>query len=133
MGLDSTLISQLHGNVDEGIIKKLDQHESFDDLDTLKLIWQLYTFGYNSKKDKLGLTDPFEMTTDERKVDPNNSWEEQASNFTDKELLRKIGEIVSFCKVVHRDTVNYPGFLALIDEAVTRFAKLKKLEKELEP
>lgn len=134
MGLDSTLVTQLHGNVDEGLIKKLNNHEPFDDLDSLKLIWQLYTFGYNSKKDRLGLTDPFEKEIDKEKDSSvKDTFAEQATALNDKELMRKIGEIVSFCKVTHRDTVNYPGFLELVDEAVVRFAKYRKLEKELEP
>ncbi|MDK7952173.1 hypothetical protein [Lactobacillus paragasseri] len=45
--------------VDKSIVKKLDDHKPLEDLHALNLIGGLFSAGYQAKRKKLSLADPF--------------------------------------------------------------------------
>lgn len=58
--LDEDLVNDLKRfAVDPTIIDKLDNHVPLNDLDSLKLIQQLYNVGYQAHKSRVEFSDPF--------------------------------------------------------------------------
>lgn len=58
--LDKNLVNDLKRfAVDPTIIEKLDNHVPLNDLDSLKLIQQLYSVGYQAHKSQVEFSNPF--------------------------------------------------------------------------
>lgn len=58
--LDKDLVNDLKRfAVDPTIISKLENHIALDDLDSLKLIGQLYRVGYQANKSRVEFSNPF--------------------------------------------------------------------------
>lgn len=109
--------------VDKTIIKKLDDHKPLEDLDALNLIGGVFSAGYQAKRKKLSLADPFH---DYHAVEKKEPVQESYSKLTSKKLADDLNEEYARSQLMGKSVWDNPDFQKLMMEVATRWAVANK-------
>lgn len=113
--------------VDKSIVKKLDDHKPLEDLDALNLIGGgIFSAGYQAKRKKLSLADPFHDYHAEEKKEPV---QESYSKLTSKKLADALNEEYARSQLMGKSAWSNPDFQKLMLEVATRWAAANKRKR----
>ena len=109
--------------VDKSIVKKLDDHKPLEDLDVLNLIGGVFSAGYQAKRKKLSLADPFHDYHAEEK---KKLVQESYSKLTSKKLADALNEEYARSQLMGKSAWSNPDFQKLMMEVATRWVAANK-------
>ncbi|MDE7049612.1 MAG: hypothetical protein K2O75_01890 [Lactobacillus sp.] len=112
--------------VDKSIVKKLDDHKPLEDLDALNLIGGVFSAGYQAKRKKLSLADPFHDYHTEEKKEPV---QESYSKLTSKKLSDALNEEYARSQLMNKSAWSNPDFQKLMMEVATRWVAANKRKR----
>ncbi len=112
--------------VDKTIINKLDNHKPLEDMDALNLIGGVFSAGYQAKRKKLSLADPFHDYHAEEKKKPV---QESYSKLTSKKLADALNEEYARSQLMGKSAWSNPDFQKLMLEVATRWAAANKRKR----
>lgn len=112
--------------VDKTIVKKLDEHKPLEDLDALNLIGGVFSAGYQAKRKKLSLADPFHDYHAEEKKEPV---QESYSKLTSKKLADALNEEYARSQLMGKSAWQNEDFQKLMLEVATRWAAANKRKR----
>ena len=112
--------------VDKTIINKLDNHKPLEDMDALNLIGGVFSAGYQAKRKKLSLADPFHDYHAEEKKEPV---QESYSKLTSKKLADALNEEYARSQLMGKSAWSNPDFQKLMLEVATRWAAANKRKR----
>lgn len=112
--------------VDKTIINKLDNHKPLEDMDALNLIGGVFSAGYQAKRKKLSLADPFHDYHAEEKKEPV---QESYSKLTSKKLADALNEEYARSQLMDKSAWSNPDFQKLMMEVATRWAEDNKRKR----
>ncbi len=93
--------------VDKTIIRKLDAHKPLEDLDALNLIGGVFSAGYQARRKKLSLADPFH---DYHSVEKKEPVQETYSKLTSKKLADALNEEYARSQLMGKSAWSNPDF-----------------------
>ncbi|HJF87711.1 MAG TPA: hypothetical protein K8V88_09780 [Companilactobacillus farciminis] len=107
-------------------MKKLDDHKPLEDLDALNLIGGVFSAGYQAKRKKLSLADPFHDYHAEEKKEPV---QESYSKLTSRKLADALNEEYARSQLMGKSAWSNPDFQKLMMEVATRWVAANKRKR----